>query len=161
MFVKILVAYFSQSGDTKKLARLIRQKTNGRLFEIEPETSYEGEYDDILKQAKKDLESGARPRLKAIPDSLDPYDTIFIGTPNWWSKVAPPVATFLSSCDLTGKTIIPFNTHGGEGTGEIEKNIAELCPASTVKPGFSLPGNSGTRAEDLIEAWLRSTGIID
>ena len=161
MYVKILVAYYSQSGDTRKVAKLIRQKTNGRIFEIEPETPYEGDYDAILEQAKKGIENGIHPDLKALPDSFDPFDTIFVGTPNWWSKVAPPVATFLSSGDLSGKTIIPFYTHGGGGTGEIEQEIAALCPNSTVKPGFILPGNSSSKAKALVDTWLRGAGFID
>lgn len=160
MFVKILVAYFSQSGDTRKIAKLIRQKTDGKIFEIEPETPYQGEYDAVLERAKGEIENGIRPPLKAVPDSFDSYDTIFVGSPNWWSKVAPPVATFLSSGDLSGKTIIPFCTHGGGGVGEIAKDIAELCPASKLKPGFTLPGNSGERAEALVDAWLREIGIV-
>lgn len=160
MFVKILVAYYSQFGDTRKVAKLIRQKTSGKLFEIEPETPYHGEYDDIMERAKKEIEAGSHPALKTLPESFEPYDTFFIGTPNWLSKVAPPVATFLSSCDLSGKTIIPFYTHGGGGAGEIEKDIAELCPGATVKPGFARTGNFGSGTEALVEAWLRDTGII-
>ena len=160
MLVKVLVAYYSQSGDTRKIAKLIRQKTDGKIFEIEPVTPYQGEYDAIIEQAKKDAENGVRPPLKALPESLEPYDTIFVGTPNWWSKVAPPVATFLTSCDLSGKVIVPFSSHGGGGAGEIEANIAELCPDSTIKPGFVLPGNTSSRPEDLVEAWLREIGIV-
>lgn len=161
MFVKTLVAYYSQSGGTRKVAKQIRAKTNGRIFEIEPETPYQGDYDAVVAQAKMDIENGIRPPLKALPESFDPFDTIFIGTPNWWSKVAPPVATFLASCDLSGKIIIPFYTHGGGGAGEIEKDIAALCPNSTVKPGFVMPGNSSSQVEELVESWLRKAGIID
>jgi len=99
------------------------------------------------------------PALKNQIDHVESYDTIFVGSPNWWNTVAPPVATFLSENDLSGKTIVPFCTHGGGGLGRISKDIAELCPQSTILSSFEIYGSGGRDAQARVFAWLSKIGM--
>ncbi len=155
----ILIAYYSRSGNTRKLAQLIHQKVGGTVHEIQPEVPYPASYNATVEQAKKEIQAGFRPPLKTKIEHIEAYDTIFLGSPNWWSTIAPPVATFLEENDLSGKTIIPFCTHGGGGRGRIEKDIAKLCPQSTVMPVFAIYGSGGRDVESQVSAWLESLGF--
>ena len=115
---KVLVAYFSHSGNTREVARQIGEATGGDLFEIVPATPYPAEYQAVVDQGKKEIAAGVRPALKNPVGDLSQYDVIFVGSPCWWATIAPPVATFLTSCDFAGKTVIPFMTHEGSGMGQ-------------------------------------------
>jgi flavodoxin len=97
--------------------------------------------------------------LKTKIDHVEAYDTIFVGSPNWWDTIAPPVATFLSENDLSGKTIVPFCTHGGGGLGSISEDIAELCPQSTMLNSFEIYGSGGRDAQARVSAWLSKVGM--
>ena len=155
---KALVVYYSHSGNTEKAAKAISRIIDGTLFEIQPEAPYPKNYNIVVEQAKKEIKADFHPPLKTKIDSLESYDTVFIGSPNWWSTIAPPITTFLAENDLSGKTIIPFFTHGGGGAGHIERDIAKLCPGSKLLPGLSIYGSDCGDAK--ISAWLQKIGII-
>jgi flavodoxin len=156
----ILVVYFSHSGNTRKIANLIHQEVGGTIHEIQPEAPYPNSYNAVVDQAKKEIQAGYKPALESTLDHAESYDTIFVGSPNWWSTIAPPVATFLSKYDLSGKkTIVPFCTHGGGGLGRIGQDIAKLCPQSTVLNSFEIYGSGGVNAQDRVSAWLRKVGM--
>jgi flavodoxin len=154
---RILIAYYSHSANTKKLAEYIRSKTGGTIFQIQPEQAYPASYNKVVEQARKEIQAGYRPALKALPGDIGEYGQTFLGTPNWWSTIAPPIATFLESCELSGKTIVPFCTHGGGGFGYIERDIAKMCPRSTILPGLAVYGGSIQDAE--VSAWLNQIGV--
>jgi flavodoxin len=151
----ILIAYFSHSGNTRKIAHLIQQEVGGTLHEIQPEAPYPNAYNATVEQAKKEIQAGYKPALRSTLDHIESYDTIFVGSPNWWSTIAPPVATFLSDCDVSGKTIVPFCTHGGGGLGRIAQDIAKLCPRSTVLSSFTVYGSGTGNVQAEVSAWLR------
>ena len=151
---KVLVAYFSHSGNTRAMAEFIKETTGGDLFEIQPVENYPTNYQTVVNQAKKEINSNFKPALKTVVADIDPYDFIFVGSPNWWSTIAPPVATFLSSHDLKDKTIVPFITHGGGGAGHCAADIANLCPQSTIAQGFVSLNNSLQRLQDEVNQWL-------
>ena len=130
---KVLVAYFSHSGNTREVARQIGEATGGDLFEIVPATPYPAEYQAVVDQGKKEIAAGVRPALKNPVGDLSQYDVIFVGSPCWWATIAPPVATFLTSCDFAGKTVIPFMTHEGSGMGRSEADIRKR-PSPTDWP---------------------------
>lgn len=155
----ILIVYYSHSGNTRKIAELVQRKSGGELCEIQPVTAYPAAYDAVVDQAKKEIQAGFHPELKSAPGDVGSYDTVFVGTPNWWSTIAPPIATFLSGHDWSGKTVVPFCTHGGGGVGRVERDIAKLCAGATVKPGLVVSGSGGSRAEALVEEWLRKIGV--
>ena len=150
----ILIVYYSHSGNTRKLAKLLEQEIGGTLCELEPEKSYPSDYNTVVEQAKKEIQAGFRPVLKTAVNDTTTYDQIFIGTPNWWNTIAPPVATFLENCDFFGKTIIPFCTHGGGGAGNIEATVKKLCPGSNVLAALAIYGN--TAKDSQVESWLKS-----
>lgn len=93
---KILVAYYSHSGTTKKVAEQIKQAVGGDLFEIKEADPYPRDYDAVVKQAKQEIANGFRPEIKGSVSNISDYDLVIVGSPNWWSTIAPPVATFLT-----------------------------------------------------------------
>lgn len=155
----ILIAYYSHSANTRRIAELIQRRTGGTLCEIQPETPYPAAYNEVVELARKEIRAGFHPPLKSQPENLGACDTVFVGTPNWWSTMAPPVATFLAENDLSGKIVLPFCTHGGGGGGSIQKDVAGMCPNSTMTAGLVLQGNGGGQAEAQIAAWLDKTDI--
>lgn len=156
---KILIVYYSHSNHTKKIATMIQSKVGGTLCEIEPETAYPTLYHAVVEQAKQEIQRGFYPPIKSRIENVEAYDTIFIGSPNWWSTMAPPIVTFLKEHDLSGKVVIPFCTHGGGGTGSIERDIVNLCPQSTMRSIFSIYGDGGRDAEVHLSKWLEKIKI--
>ena len=149
---KILIAYYSYSGNTRTIAEKIRALTGGDLFEIKPKEPYPANYNDAVNLAQKEKAAGKKPELVENAD-ISAYDKIYLGTPVWWYTFASPVRTFLSNNDFSGKTIIPFCTHGGGGASNTFSDIQQLCPAATVKEGFSSFENSAKDIE--IMEWVR------
>ena len=152
---KVLVAYFSHSGNTRAMARQIAEATGGDLFEIVPAAAYPAEYGAVVDQAKKEIGGGVRPALKGRLPDVGAYDVIFVGSPCWWATIAPPVATFLTSCDLAGKTVVPFMTHEGSGMRHSEADIRRLCPRSTVPDGLAVRGSAVRNSKDEVGRWVR------
>ena len=153
---KVLVAYFSHSGNTRAMARQIAEATGGDLFEIVPAAAYPAEYGAVVDQAKKEIGGGVRPALKGRLPDVGAYDVIFVGSPCWWATIAPPVATFLTSCDLASKTVVPFMTHEGSGMGHSEADIRRLCPRSTVPDGLAVRGSAVRNSKDEVGRWVRT-----
>jgi len=155
----ILIVYYSHSGNTEKIANFIGRQTGGDMLPIQPEEAYPISYNAVVEQAKKEIQAGYHPAVKTRIPNLDVYDTIFVGSPNWWSTIAPPVATFLSQNDLSGKNIAPFCTHGGGGLGKVAKDIAKLCPGSTILDSFEIYGDGGGAAQAKLSAWLEKIKV--
>jgi flavodoxin len=158
---KILVAYFSWSGNTRDVANQIRKIVGGDIFEIVSVDRYPSNYDDTVKQAKRELDAGYRPELVSEVESIGSYDVIFIGYPNWWGTIPRPVASFLTKCNHSGKTIVPFCTHEGSRLGRSVEDIAKLCPQSTVLEGLAVRGGDMRNAKDRVSEWLRKVEITE
>lgn len=156
---KVLVAYFSHSGNTRELARQIGEAAGGELFEIVPVKPYPSDYQAVVDQGKREIEAGARPDLKTRVGDMSQYDVIFVGSPCWWATVAPPVATFLASYDFAGKTIVPFMTHEGSRIGRSEADIRKLCPQSAVADGLPVRGGAVRNSKDAVDKWVRGLGL--
>jgi len=157
---KTLVVYFSHTGNTRALALQLQALTGGDIFELKPVDAYPAEYRATVDQAKKELQADFKPKLAVkIPD-LKQYDTVLIGTPNWWNSVAGPVRTFLAGSDLAGKTVAPFVTHAGSGMGGIQADVEKLCPKSKVLSGTAIWGSSVNDAGDDAAKWLRRIGLL-
>lgn len=157
MKTEILIAYYSWHGNTKKIAELIKRKTGGFLFEIEPEYPYTADYDAVIAQAKKEIKSDFKPELKNMPENAS-YTTVFLGTPIWWNTMAPPVSSFIDRFDLNQKIVIPFYTHGGGGGGSFENDVAKMCPKSKILKGFGAYNSGGPDVWEHIGAWLKEIG---
>ena len=155
----VLVAYFSHSGNTRMIAEQIHKNAGGKMFEILSVNNYPADYDAVVEQAKKELDTEFRPRLKTKVTDMDSYTTVFVGYPNWWGTMPRPVAAFLSDYDFAQKTIAPFCTHEGSGMGRSVTDIRNLCPAATILDGLAIRGGSVNHDQDAVAGWLREIGI--
>lgn len=122
---KTLIVYFSwsSSGNTEKMANTIRERTDGDLLKIEPATAYPTDYSECGDVAKAERDGNARPEIANLPDSLDEYDTIFIGYPIWWHTAPMIIGTFLESYDLSGKEIYPFSQSASMDTEQFANSM--------------------------------------
>ena len=167
---KYLIAYFSRRGNnyvngkimnlpignTKIIAKIIQENTEGDLFHIDTVKSYPEDYHETTDVAKKELNSNARPELANSVSDMDSYDVVFLGYPNWWGTMPMAVFTFLGSYDFSGKTIIPFCTHEGSGLGHSVEDIRRFCPKAEVENPIAFYGRSVNSAHDDIEEWIRN-----
>ena len=156
---RILVAYFSHSGNTREIADQIHKSVGGDMFEIQTVKRYRNDYDAVVKQAKEELDSGYKPALKTKIDNIKSYDLIFIGYPNWWGTIPAPIRTYLSEYDLSGKTIVPFCTHAGSGVGRSVTDISKLCLKSTLQDGVAIWGGDVKTEQNKVSEWLRKIKI--
>ena len=148
-------------GNTQYIAQLIQQQTGGDLFRIETVQKYPGSHDPLLEFAYNERAEGARPELAAQMENLDSYDIVFLGYPNWNADLPMPLYTLLEQTDLSGKTIVPFTTHGGSGFSRTIQTIQELQPnATVVSDGLSISRNSVAQAEGDVASWVSGLGLI-
>lgn len=157
---KILVVYFSHSGNTREIANQIYEKVGGDTFEIKTVNSYSSDYDTVVAQAKQEQQSGYKPELKEKVSNIDSYNVIFIGYPNWWGTMPMAVFTFLESYNFSGKTIIPFCTHEGSTLGRSVDDITKLCPKATILEGLAVRGGDVKKAHNDVAEWLSKIGMI-
>lgn len=157
--MKALIVYFSHSGNTRALAHQIQEQAGGDLVELQPVEPYPKDYNAVVQQAKRELNSGFKPALKTSVNNLEGYDTIFAGSPNWCNTIAPPLQSFLSVNDFSGKTVLPFVTHGGGGSGRSFADIKALCPGTNVLEGLAVYGEPTKVARNEVSAWLSKFGI--
>lgn len=170
---KILVVYFSRTGEeynvgnittgnTAIVADIIAKKLGADTFEVKAATPYPDAYEACTELAKRELESNARPAFAKNIDSFAQYDTIFVGYPIWWGAVPRVMMTFLEANDLSGKTIVPFCTHGGSGLSGTEREIADACPNAKVLSGLAIVGkqcqNDPAAVEGEVADWLKGLG---
>ena len=156
---KMLIAYFSWSGNTQGVAEEIQRQTGADIFEIIPIPAYSDDYNTVLMEAQRDQHEQARPAITNPPQSIDEYDVILLGYPNWWASIPMPIATFLESYDFSGKIILPFCSHGGGRFGQSLTAIAKLAPQAVIAPGLSVHYSGGSGLPDDVRAWLESQGI--
>ncbi len=157
---KILVAYFSHSGNTREIATQIHERVGGDIFEIRAVHSYPSEYSECVDVAKREQQNDERPELAAEVADMASYDVVFLGYPNWWGTMPMPCFTFLGKYDLSGKTVVPFCTHEGSRLGRSVRDITRLCPKATVLEGLAVRGSSVKSAQDDVAGWLRKLGMI-
>jgi flavodoxin len=137
---KILIVYLSRTNNTKAIAEIIQRNVGGTLVALELEKPYPENYQQTVQQVVKENETGYLPPLKTKIDSIEKYDVVFLGFPTWDMKMPPPVKNFLHQYNLSGKTVIPFNTNAGYGVGSGFRTVKELCPDSKVPEGFEMKG---------------------
>lgn len=159
MSKKVLVAYFTHGGSTKKVAALLGRLTGGDVAEIKAVDAYPDDPDALSERTKHELSHGTRPEITVEP-AVDPaaYDAVLVGSPNWWGAVAAPVATFLANSDLEGKTVSVFCSEAGDTMAKIDDAVIQLCPASTVRHGLSV--FAGATSENQAKAWLENIEVL-
>lgn len=180
---KILIAYFTWSdntvvenpdsidvdaetsasvlspGNAELIANWIAEETGGDLFSIKTQNKYSSDYDECLNQARKERDNNERPALVERVNSIDDYDVIFLGFPNWWYTCPMAVFTFVESYDLEGKTIIPFCTHGTGGLSRTIRDLKKLLPdnCEVLEPiGVYRPEVKNSKSKVL--DWLKKLG---
>ncbi len=142
-------------GNTEVAAGIIKELTGADWFKIEQLEPYARDYNECIAQAQADQRQNARPELKNRLETLDEYDVIYLGYPNYWSTMPMAVFTFLEHLDFSGKTIKPFCTHEGSGLGSSINDIKKLCPAAKIEKGLAIHGGSVKRSRKAIEKWIR------
>jgi flavodoxin len=155
---KILVAYFSWSGNTRGIAEQIHKTVGGDLFEIKTVAQYPGDYNACVDLANKEQRANARPALATQVSDIDSYDVVFVGYPNWWGTLPMALFTFFEQYDFAGKTIIPFCTHGGSAFGRSVNDIKKLCPQSTILDGIEIYSSNVKTAQGAVSSWLSGFG---
>jgi flavodoxin len=169
----ILIVYLSRTNNTKAIAEIIQKNVGGKLVALELQRPYPENYKATVQQVVDENASGYLPPLKTKIDSIENYDIVFVGFPTWDMKMPPPMKSFLYEYNLSGKTVIPFNTNAGYGVGSGFETVKELCPNSKVLEGFSMKGGierdgvlfvmKGEKlreAETEVKNWLQKTGIL-
>ncbi|MDE5578225.1 MAG: flavodoxin [Oscillospiraceae bacterium] len=144
-----------KKGNTAIAAEFIHNAIGGELFEIEAARVYSKDHMTLINEAKQELQAGTRVEVKKYPESLDDYDTIFLGYPNWWNTMPMVMFTFLEHYDWTGKRIIPFCTNEGSGFGESVRDIKKIAKGSDVKDGITITGSQVKNMENRISAWAK------
>lgn len=166
--MKALIAYYSRRGEnlvdgdvkplrvgnTELLASILRQLTGADCFQIQQTEPYSENYYRCIDQARQDLHRNKRPPLKSLPDSIEPYEVIYLGYPNYWGTMPAAVFTFLEQFDFTGKVIKPFCTHEGGGMGRSEQDLRRICPTAKIAPGLSIRGTDVKYELAAIEDWI-------
>lgn len=176
----ILIAYFSvpENGDTdgidansgasivvknkdvlgnmQYMAMTIQEAIGGELFRIETKEKYPLEHETLVNQAKEEQNEEVRPELATHIENVEQYDMIFLGYPNWWGDMPQPLYTFLEEYDFSGKTIIPFNSHGGSGFSNTIEEIKKLQSNATVRDDvLSISRNDVADSEQEITDWAK------
>lgn len=155
--MKGLVLYYSYSGNTEKVAKMIQRATGFDIAEIKPVKNYEGDYNSVVNQGKKEVDNRVEPEIVDLKCDLSQYDTVVLGSPVWWYTFAPPVRTVLSGNNWSGKVIYPFATNGG-WLGHTFEDIKDMCRGAEVKSGLNLKfsGTAMKTKKDEIEKWTES-----
>ncbi|MBR4490534.1 hypothetical protein IKP13_07880, partial [bacterium] len=158
---KTLVVFYSWSGNTRGVAKEIERQTGFDTIELKMEKPYSTSYNEVLNEAQRDQHTQSRPALKTKIDGKKwaEYDTIIIGYPNWWASIPMPIATFLESYDFSGKTIVPFCSHGGGRFGQSVTAIAKLAPKARIGEGLSVHYSGGSSLPKDVEKWLEKNGV--
>ena len=151
-------AGYIEKGNTAILAETIAKATGGDLFAITTATPYPDDYAAMLQAAQEEIDTDARPELAGSVENMDDYDVIFIGYPIWHAHLPQAIYSFLESYDLTGKTVIPFNTHEGSGQAGTQRVIENALPGSTVLQGLAVQGKTAQeepeKTQALVDEWL-------
>lgn len=165
---KILIVYYSRCGEnyingsikeiregnTEQVAAIIKELTSADLFKIEQKAPYSDNYHKCTEEAKEDQRNNRRPELKEYLDSIDGYEIIYLGYPNYWSTMPMALFTFLEHYSFKGKIIKPFCTHEGSGLGRSISDIKKLCPGAIVKEGLAIRGSDVSKAKEEIKRWI-------
>ena len=158
--MKTLVAYFSASGQTAKLAKTLAGVTGGDLFEIAPETAYTAaDLDWMDKKSRSTIEMKdpkSRPAIAGKVADMAQYDTVFVGFPIWWYQAPRIIETFLESYDFSGKTVIPFATSGGSGLGRSAACLRSSAPGAKIVDGRML---NGRLQEAELKKWVSGLNL--
>ena len=158
---KVLVLYYSLTSNTKTVAQEIATRLNADIGEIVPVEAYDTAFQATIERCMKDREQGIMPEIKPIASDLSKYDVIFVGYPVWFGTFAPPIGTFLTQTDLSGKKIVPFCTFGSGGLESSMKDLAEKQPNAEILPGYGVRAARLDAVPKEVEQFLTVGGFIE
>ncbi|TIN27349.1 MAG: flavodoxin [Mesorhizobium sp.] len=151
---KVLVAYYTRTGNTRVIARQISRALQADLFDIATADPYPEDYKQQVAVAEQQRESGFEPPLAATVPDIGSYQTLFLGIPIWGMTAPSVIRSFLSKHDLSGKTLVPFITHGGYGIGQSLKVLADHAPGARLIEGFSKQCDQERQTLEEVTGWL-------
>ena len=151
---KMLVIYYSRTGNTEKFAKYITDATNITSYRIIPANAYPEDYDEMLKIAENEIDNNARPEIKSPLTDVSNYDIILLGYPLWYGHIPNILITQLEKLNLNGKVIYPFNTHGSSGVKHSVDDIKSHASGATVKDGYAIAASKIQNKEDEVIDWL-------
>lgn len=156
---RILIAYFSHSGNTRTVAKEIARQTGGDLFEIRTDRFYPEEHDPCSRQAHQELNDDIRPALRDRVAAMDDYDVVFIGHPIWWYREPMVVRSFYEAYDFSGKRVIPFATSGGSDLHDTISDMKRCLPSAILEKGLCIGSYEVNHCQKKIEKWIQQLGV--
>lgn len=155
-----IIADGALRGTTQHVAMLIANATGGTVHQIKSVHTYPSTHKELVEYAKKEANSKTSVKIQSKIDNFAQYDLIFVGYPNWWYDMPRVIYTLFDEYDFSGKTIIPFCTHGGSGFSESIQTIRKLEPGAKVLPIPAISRDRAERSEEALKDWLRKQGFI-
>ena len=167
--MKTLVIYYSRKGEnyvngglkkiekgnTEIVAEFIRDAVGADLFEVDTVKPYSDSYMTCIEEAKKELQSDARPEIKNTLTDISGYDNIVVAGPCWWGTYPMAIFTQLDALDFAGKNVFPVMTHEGSGLANSQRDLAKLCKGATVGKGLAVHGSSASSSRSTVESWAK------
>ena len=151
---KVLVAYFTRTGNTRVIARQVRRALSADIFEIQSAEPYPEDYEATVKQAETERVAGYEPPLKETVPNIAAYNTVVLGFPIWGTTAPAIIRSFLSRHDMSGKILVPLITHGGYGLGQSLAVLAVHAPRARLRESFSMRADQEREALSQVTAWL-------
>lgn len=158
---KVLVLYYSQTGNTKAVAGEIARLLNADMEEIVAVEPYDGDFQATIGRCMQEREQGVLPKIRPLKADLSQYDIVFLGYPVWFGTYAPPVATLLDSVDLGGKKVVPFCTFGSGGLESSVKELQAKQPEAELLPGYGVRAARMAAMPKEVEQFLMAGGFIE
>jgi len=149
-----VVACFSRSGNTRVVAGLIHRSMPSDLFQVEPAIDYPADYLETVAKARQERDDGVEPALRTRIVDIDRYDAVYLGFPIWGETAPPIIRSLLSQHDMSGKTIVPFITHGGYGVGSSLRVLARHAPNARILEAFVMQADQERKTMESVNAWL-------
>lgn len=158
---KVLVVYYSQTGNTKAVAQEIATKLGADMAEVEAVNPYDGDFEATIGRCMQERETGISPEINPLTVNVADYDVIFVGAPVWFGVFAPPMLTFMNQVDLSGKKVVPFCTFGSGGLESSAKDLAERQPKAEILPGYGVRAARMEAMPKEVEQFLLAGGFIE
>ena len=162
---KSIIIYFSRAdenynvgyiekGNTEVIAEYIQELTGADSFKVERKKPYPKKYYPCIEDAKAEQQRNERPELVKTLESIDEYEVIYIGSPNYWGGLPQPMFTQLEKLNWQGKIVRPFVTHEGSGLGNVPSELRTICKGATIENGLAVQGSVVRSARNKVEDWI-------
>ena len=158
---KVLVLYYSQTGNTKMVAEEIANRLGADIEAIECVNPYDGDFQSTIERCMQEREQQLKPVIQPIQADLSKYDVIFLGYPVWFGTYAPPVDTWLTSTDLSGKKIVPFCTFGSGGLESSARDLVAAQPNAEVLAGYGVRAARLDAMPAEVDQFLKANGFVE